>query len=387
MTNKFKALLDECGLSQRDLARGLELSPASVNDIVNRDMWPKTMDRQELQASIRKQLRAAGADESKVKHLFRPSRAKASSAEAAEEQEEFMLLAKQELFPESKRHFGLHVNPFGEVTGPEDVFFSADIRYVREAMFHTARNGGFVAVIGESGSGKSTLRKELIDRISRDGQSVHIVEPYVLAMEDDDKKGKTLKALHIAEAIMGTVAPSEAIKSSPEARFQQLHRVLRDSNRSGWSHCLIIEEAHGLPIPTIKHLKRFLELEDGFRKLLSIILLGQPELKHKLSESNAQVREVVQRCEKIELRPMNGSLPDYVKHRFNRAGADAGKIISDEAIEALRDKLTGPSSRSGAGDSVSLVYPLAVGNLIVAALNLAATIGAPLVTPDIVAQV
>ncbi|MDD3310983.1 AAA family ATPase [Pseudodesulfovibrio sp.] len=387
MTNRFKVLLDECGLSQRDLARGLGLSPASVNDIVNRDAWPKTLDRPTLEASIRKQLRTAGADEGKVRHLFRPSRAKTTTADTAEPKEEFMLLGKQELFPESKRHFGLHVNPFGEVAGPEDVFLSADIRYVREAMFHTARNGGFVAVIGESGSGKSTLRKELVDRINREGQSVHIIEPYVLAMEDDDRKGKTLKALHIAEAIMGTVAPSEPIKSSPEARFQQLHRVLRDSSRTGCSHCLVIEEAHGLPIPTIKHLKRFLELEDGFRKLLSIILLGQPELKHKLSESNAQVREVVQRCEKIELRPMNGSLPDYVKFRFGRVGADAAKIITDDAIEALRAKLTGPSSRSGAGDSVSLVYPLAVGNVLVAALNLAANIGAPLVTPEIVAQV
>jgi type II secretory pathway predicted ATPase ExeA len=383
---KLKNLLAEVGLSQRALARGLELSPAAVNEIVNRDVWPKTLDLQELQARIRKQLRKAGADGNKVKHLFRQSRAK-TPAQHAEEMEEFMLLGKQELFPETKRHFGLMVNPFGEVTGPEDVFFSPDIRYVREAMFLTARKGGFVAVIGESGSGKSTLRKELVDRISRENQSVHVIEPYVLAMEDNDKTGKTLKALHIAEAIMETVAPSESIKSSPEARFHQLHRVLRESSRAGSSHCLIIEEAHGLPIPTIKHLKRFLELEDGFRKLMSIILLGQPELKHKLSESNAQVREVVQRCEKIELRPMNGSLPDYVKFRFGRVGADAEKIISGEAIETLRSKLTGAASRSGVNDSVSLVYPLAVGNLVVAAMNLAANVGSPLVTPEIVKQV
>lgn len=383
---KLKILLAEVGLSQRALARGLDLSPASVNEIVNRDEWPKSLDRKDLQAAIRKQLREAGANENKVKHLFRPTRAK-TPAKTAEEKEEFMLLGKQELFPETKRHFGLIVNPFGEVTNAEDVFLSADIRYVREAMYHTSRNGGFIAVIGESGSGKSTLRRDLFERIHREGQSVHIIEPYVLAMEDNEKDGKPLKALHIAEAIMGTVAPSESIKSSPEARFRQLHRVLRDSSRTGASHCLVIEEAHGLSVHTIKHLKRFLELEDGFKKLLSIILLGQPELEYKLSESNAAVREVVQRCEKIVLRPMNGSLPEYVKHRFERAGADAGKIITGDGIEALRAKLTGSASRTGANDSVSLVYPLAVGNLVVAAMNLAAEIGAGIVTPEIVQQV
>ncbi len=122
-------------------------------------------------------------------------------------------------------------------------------------------------------------------------------------MEDNDKTGKTLKALHIAEAIMAVVAPSASIKSSPEARFRQVHTVLRDSRRAGNSHCLIIEEAHGLSFHTIKHLKRFLELEDGFKKLISIVLLGQPELKQKLSEANPAVREVVQRCEVVELAP------------------------------------------------------------------------------------
>ncbi|MGE4191817.1 MAG: AAA family ATPase [Pseudodesulfovibrio sp.] len=382
----LKILMKEVGLSQRALARGLSLSPAAVNEIVNRDNWPKSLDGKKLQANIRKQLREAGASAGRVAALFR-SPVKRKPSAPAEDKEDSMLLARQELFPETKRHFGLVRNPFGEVTGPEEVFLSADIRYVREAMFLTARKGGFVAVIGESGSGKSTLRKELVDRINREKQAVHIIEPYVLAMEDNDKTGKTLKAQHLAEAVLATVAPSEALKSSPEARFRQLHRVLRDSANAGAAHCLIIEEAHGLPVTTLKHLKRFLELEDGFRKLLSIILLGQPELKHKLSESNAQVREVVQRCEKIELRPMNGSLPEYIKFRFARVEADSEKIITADAVEALRSKLTGATSRSGVNDSVSLVYPLAVGNLVVAAMNLAANVGSPQVTPEIVAEV
>ncbi|MFP4733744.1 AAA family ATPase, partial [Pasteurella multocida] len=85
----------------------------------------------------------------------------------------------------------------------------------------------------------------------------------------------------------------------------QLHRVLKDSARAGNQHVLIIEEAHSLPVPTLKHLKRFFELEDGFKKLLSIVLVGQPELKLKLSERNFEVREVVQRCEIVTLEPLD----------------------------------------------------------------------------------
>src|SRR5690606_4900928 len=151
--------------------------------------------------------------------------------------------------------------------------------------------------VGESGAGKSTLREELQDRIRREEQAVLMIEPYVLGMEGTDSIGKTLRAQHIAEAVMATVDPLAKTKSSPEARFRQVHETLRQSARAGHSHVLVIEEAHSLPLATLKHLKRFRELKDGLRPLLSIILIGQPELATKLSEHNPEVREVVQRIE------------------------------------------------------------------------------------------
>ncbi|HGP4460305.1 TPA: AAA family ATPase, partial [Pseudomonas aeruginosa] len=66
-------------------------------------------------------------------------------------------------------------------------------------------------------------------------------------------KGKTLRVTHIAEAMMAAVAPLERPKSSPEARFAQLHRALKVSHAAGFKHVLIIEEAHSLPIATLKH--------------------------------------------------------------------------------------------------------------------------------------
>lgn len=391
---KIKPIMTAAGIKQSELAAHLNLSPATIAQLVNHGQWPRSLDELDLQESIQRYLVSRGITAT-LDELFEevaPERANAPEPvfqpEVSQntEPEEQMLLRKQTLSPAAKKAFGLFRDPFDDsaVQSHEDVFASPDIRYVREALFQTAKHGGFVAVIGESGAGKSTLRRDLIDRIDRESQPVIVIEPYVLGMEDNDAKGKTLKAVAIAEAIINTVAPLEGVKRSSEARFRQLHRVLRDSRRAGNCHVLIIEEAHGISLPTLKHLKRFHELEDGFHKLLSIVLLGQPELKMKLSESNGEVREVVQRCEQIELLPLDTKLDDFLKFKFERIGKPLAEVIDATGINALRDKLTLTTQRRDKRETLSLLYPLAVGNLLTAAMNLAADIGVPLVTADVV---
>jgi len=138
----------------------------------------------------------------------------------------------------------------------------------------------------------------------------------------------------------------------------------------------------------------FSELTDGLASLLGILLIGQTELKTKLSESNHEVREVVQRCELVELPPLlNDDLAAYLRFKFARAGVDdLGKIITEDGVEALRDRLTSQPSQPGqrgqrGRDGMSLCYPLAVGNFVVAAMNQAADIGAPVVNADVIRAV
>jgi type II secretory pathway predicted ATPase ExeA len=265
------------------------------------------------------------------------------------------------------------------------MWVSPDIRYVREVMYQTARHGGFLAVEGESGAGKSSLRRDLVNRIAENNDPVLIIEPYVLASEDNDVKGKSLKSTHIAESMMAAISPLAKPKSSPEARFAQLHRALKDSHAAGYRHCLVIEEAHSLPIPTLKHLKRILELEVGFTKLVSIIMIGQPELSVKLSERNADVREVVQRCERVTLPPIEGTrLEEFLKFRFDRVGKPLAQVMDAGGIQAVATRLSQPDRRGGRDETISLLYPLAIGNLVVAAMNLATELGVPLVTADVV---
>lgn len=299
-----------------------------------------------------------------------------------------MLLRKQSLSPQAKKQFKLFKNIFTEnIRSSEELFNNSEINYVRECLWQAAKgNSSFIAIVGQSGAGKSTLRRELIDRIERDRESVIVIEPYVLATEDNDIKGKTLKAIHIAEAILAALAPNASAKRSPEARFRQIHHLLKESSRAGHHHLIIIEEAHSLPIPTLKHLKRFLELENGFTPLLSIILIGQDELKNKLSENNQEVREVVQRCEVITLEPFTQiTLIDYLQHRCKSAGRTLAEFIDESGLNAICTKLNRHHGRNKQHES--LLYPLAVGNLITGALNGAADLGVHVITGELVMEV
>jgi len=297
------------------------------------------------------------------------------------EEDDHMLLRRQSLTPEAKRHFKLMRNPFTDLSCAEDMWVSPDIRYVRECMFATAKHGGFLAVIGESGSGKSIIATDLEQRIQDENLSITLIKPYVLAAEETESKGTMLKSAHVAESILRTLAPNSPVRIGPEARFRQIHNALIESHKSGYSNCIVIEEAHSMPITTLRHLKRILELRIGFTPLVSVILIGQPELKIKLSERNADVREVVQRCEVVTLNPMRPELvEDFFRHRFERVGAKAEDIIDQTGISRIAERLV---SRAGE----SQLYPLAIGNFILAAMNIAAKVGLPVIDASVIDEV
>ncbi|MDG6263532.1 AAA family ATPase [Glaesserella parasuis] len=388
---KLKQMLIDKGVSFRQFAQSVKISPTAFSLLINQHQKPKNWEK--VEENLIAALQEFGINQPLATLLEKEATGESLATEPAasvpktkqEIKDDIMLLAKQALFPATKKHFGLFRDPFAEdIRSAEDVFTSADVRYVREALFQTAKHGGFMAVVGESGAGKSTLRRDLLDRINQENAPIIAIEPYIIAMEDNDLKGKTLKASHIAEAIITTLAPLESVKRSPEARFRQLHRVLKESSRSGYSHVLIIEEAHSLPVPTLKHLKRFFELEDGFKKLLSIVLVGQPELKLKLSERNTEVREVVQRCEIVELAPLDAELERFVEHKLERVGKKVSDIFEEDAFLAVRQRLTSTNRNK---TTTSLLYPLAVGNLLTAAMNLAESLGIPKVNGRVVMNV
>lgn len=299
-----------------------------------------------------------------------------------------MLLQCQALTPQARQHFGLPRSPFvDDVQTPDDVFQTPAVRYVRAALLDCARHHGFVAVVGESGAGKSTLAEDLEERIKLAGELQHItvIRPYVLAMEQSDTKGKTLKASHIAESIAASLDPQLKVKSSPESRFAQVHQLLKASRRAGRRHLLVIEEAHCLPTATLKHLKRFLELKDGMQRLIGVALIAQPELRDRLNSQNAEVREVMQRCELIELTPLDAELEGYLRHKFQRFDLSFEDVFEPDAMDAIRARLVHTPRGGRAADSRSICYPLVVNNLVSRAMNSAAQAAWPKVDAQVIA--
>ncbi|MFV2030833.1 hypothetical protein [Neisseria sp. S1] len=94
---------------------------------------------------------------------------------------------------------------------------------------------------------------------------------------------------------------------------------------------------------------------------------------------------MVQRCELVTLLPLtDGKLKGYLKHKFERAGGDIAKVMDESAIDAIADRLTVRSRTAKGAEQHSLLYPLAVNNLVSAAMNEAAELGFDVVDADVV---
>ena len=140
-----------------------------------------------------------------------------------------------------------------------------------------------------------------------------------------------------------------------------------------------------MPTPTLKHLKRFIELKDGMRRLIGVALIGQPELRDRLSSQNAEVREVAQRCEVVELEPLDGELEGYLRHKFARFDLKYEDVFTPDAADAIRARLVHIPRGGKVTDARSECFPLVVNNLVCRAMNAAARAGWPQVDAQVVA--
>jgi len=275
------------------------------------------------------------------------------------------------------RKFGLTQDPFtGDVVRADDVYLTDDTRFVAEYLLQAAKAGGMVALVGESGSGKTTIRRYAIDRMAAEGEKVRVIAPRCV-----DRTRLTTST--ICDAIIADCS-TEPPRRSLEAKARQVERILTNSSRAGYSHVLMIEEAHDLDIRTLKYLKRFWEMEDGFKKLLSIVLVGQVEMKAKLDESkNWEAREVIRRMEVLEIEPLGSGeqIAAYLDIKFGRLGKDRRAVIDDAGCGALAAKLR-RQTRNGLVYSVA--FPLLINTWTRRAMNSAAELGAALVDAEVV---
>ncbi|HHX8286257.1 MULTISPECIES: ExeA family protein [Vibrio] len=366
----LRAQLDNAGLTVQALADYLEMNYSTVHRAVRLNEPPKRR-AQEFTDKVEAFFASNGLEGisgwSKVAANDQPE-------PQLEEINQDIELENQMLTQEAMKHFKLFRNPFiNDIRGVRDIYLNEDSRYVLAAMKDVARNQGILAVVGDSGAGKSVLRRLLLDELHNDGD-ISVIQPKII-----DKTRAT--AAGICDAIINDIS-SETPKRSMEAKARQVERLLMTAFKGGQRHVLIIEEAHDLTIPVMKYLKRFWELEDGFSKLLGILLVGQTELFHRLDERrHYELREFIRRCMVVEVPPLDHDIESYLKHKFERAGCDYNKIMDPNAASALKERL-----QTRRNQSVSLVYPQVINNLITKAMNLCASLDETKVTDEIIKE-
>jgi type II secretory pathway predicted ATPase ExeA len=275
----------------------------------------------------------------------------------------------------TKRHFKLFRSPFvNDVLDDKDVFMSEDHRYIEAAMLDAAKHQGFLAVIGEVQSGKSVIRRKVALALQREGK-IRIIYPQIF-----DKNRVTASSLCVA--IIHDISGEKPLMNL-EGKSRQVHRLLLSRHKQGLRHVMMIEEAHDLTFQVIKLLKRFYELEDGYTKLLGIILIGQGELKEKLDdEAYPHMREAVRRIQIAEIKGLNGNIESYLTFKFKRTGADITNVFTHDAIVMLGKRLSDKDGRTG--DPISLATPGQVNNYAARAMNLACEMGEACVTEEVV---
>lgn len=364
---------------------GAPLSTTAGDQILNWDTWPK----QTPKASIRKQtealLKDKGASSFEIDAIWWVDEnddfrhAKAGGERHPKNAVDLKPLGDNEMLShEAKTTFDLVRDPFnGDPANVKEFFMSPDIRRVMASVSYTALHDSILAVIGESGSGKTTLFHFSREKLLADAPNVRLIIPAVI-------NKKELTERQIMESIILDLAPHSNVPRTKEARARKARQLLIESSDAGNKHMLMIEEAHDLSVSTMKELKRIFEIAGGLRRVISMLLIGQPELKEKLNERTSfDAREFIRRCEIDILHPLDKHLEDYIGLRLAKVDKKLDAMFEKDTCDAIRARLTG-TDRSN--NKVSQVYPLLVNRLVTKAMNAAAELGLKKVPASIVRE-
>ena len=206
-------------------------------------------------------------------------------------------------------HFGLKETPFTIAPDPRFLYMSE--RH-REALAHLVygfeTDGGFVLLSGEVGTGKTTISRCLLEQLPENSSVAMVLNPKLNAQE---LLATICDELHIEYPEGNT---------SLKVFIDCINQFLLENNAQGRKTVVILEEAQNLEMEVLEQLRLLTNLETNQRKLLQIIMIGQPELLQLLARP--ELRQLEQRITaRYHLLPLSKKDSiDYVKHRLEVAG-------------------------------------------------------------------
>ncbi len=219
-------------------------------------------------------------------------------------------------------YFGLKEAPFSIAPNPRYLYMSERHREaLAHLMYGINSDGGFILLTGEVGTGKTTICRCLLEQIPQDVHIAFVLNP----------KLDPVELLATACDDLGISYPAGA---SIKTMVDRLNEFLLAAHQEGRRTVLIIDEAQNLSIDVLEQLRLLTNLETNERKLLQIILLGQPELLTLLAQN--ELRQLSQRVTaRFHLDALNrGEVHEYIKHRLTIAGTRR-RVFSAAAINRI----------------------------------------------------
>ncbi len=218
--------------------------------------------------------------------------------------------------------YGLREKPFNIAPDPAFLFLSSIHQEALANLKYGIREGvGFVVLTGEVGTGKTLLLHALLRSLDETVKSAYIFYPKI---SFKDMLRFILNELEIPIAA-GEVSDM----------LTQLNDYLIERFRQNQSTVLIIDEAQDLDDDLLENIRLLSNLETAKSKLLTIILVGQPELHRKLERP--ELRQLKQRIVvRFHLTPLDrGEVKAYIHHRLRAAGAVRPDLFNDKAIARI----------------------------------------------------
>lgn len=223
-----------------------------------------------------------------------------------------------------REHFGLDEAPF--TLTPDTGFFynHGSHREALDVLLVALRSGeGFIKVTGEVGTGKTLLCRQLLNLLDERFVTAYVPNPFL---------NPTALRMALAEEL-----------GISFARNIGQHRLLKlitdrliELNGAGKQVVVVLDEAQAIPDDSLEALRLLTNLETEKRKLLQVVLFGQPELDTRLA--GKRLRQLKQRIVfSYHLKPLDRRvLHAYVEHRLRVAGYRGGSLLTRPALFRLQ---------------------------------------------------
>ncbi|MCX7590100.1 MAG: AAA family ATPase [Kiritimatiellae bacterium] len=218
--------------------------------------------------------------------------------------------------------YGLREEPFSTTPDPAFLFLSSQHEEAYFSLLYGIRaRKGFMELTGPVGTGKTTVYRALLSSLGDEVKSALILNP-------------SLSPAQLIETVVEDFG-IPVVRRTRKSYFDALNAFLVDVAKNGSSAVLVLDEAQNLKPKTMEEIRLLSNFESDKKKLLQIILVGQPELRDLLDRPTlTQVRQRI--AVSVDIRPLNRDETEaYIAHRIRVAGGTGMLIFDTQAIDEI----------------------------------------------------